>query len=119
MRRTRKEFLDSIPHRPRKTNFNEVLGLVKRQIKRKAIADGLIVDPATRPPRYQWAWEIPKTATFNVEDGKLLSVNETSGIVEANTKGEARSLIKSQLGLRKKDRLPLAIVVTKVERSAS
>jgi hypothetical protein len=124
MRRTRREYFDSLPFRIPKTNFDEVLALVKRQIKRKAIADGVIVDPAQRPPRCKWAWELPAgaiSATFNMKDGELHSVTEnpTGGIVDADTRSEARGLIKSKLGLRKKDRLPIGITIIKVEGSAS
>ena len=123
MRRTRREYFESLPFRQPKASFDDVLALVKRQIKRKAIADGLIVDPAKRPPRCKWAWELPaaKTVTFNMEEGTLLGVKEnpTGGIVDADTRSEARSLIKSKLGLRKKDRLPVGITIIEVEGSAS
>ena len=76
---------------------------VKRQIKRKAVADGVIVDPAKRPPRHTWAWECP--------DGL------TGGIVKANTRSEARSLIKSRLSIPKKRRLPIGTTIIEVEGS--
>jgi hypothetical protein len=124
MRRTRREYFDSLTFRPRKISFDEALAFVKRQIKRKAIADGVIYDPAQRPPRHKWAWQLsPGTisATFNMKDGELHSVTEnpTGGIVDADTRSEARSLIKAKLGLRRKDRLPVGITIIKVEGSAS
>jgi hypothetical protein len=123
-RTTRFQYFERLPFRRRKISFDEALGMVKRQIKRKAVADGLIVDPATRPPKCQWAWECPPgtiSATYNMKDGELLSVTEnpTSGVVAANTRSEARSLIKKQLGVSKKDRLPAGIVITKVEVEGS
>lgn len=78
---------------------------VKRQIKRKAVADGVIVDPATRPPRFTWAWE------------RHDSEKPVGGIVKANTRSEARSLIKSQLGIPKKRRLLIGTTITEVEGS--
>lgn len=103
MRRTRREYFDSLPFRPRKIGFDEALALIKRQIKRKAIADGLIVDPANRPPRHKWAWEIP--------------LSSSGGIVEADTRSEARGIIKAKLGYSKKHRLPIGITIIKVEGS--
>ena len=103
MRRTRREYLDSLPVHPRKVTFEEALAKVKRQIKRKAVADGVIVDPAKRPPRHTWAWECP--------DGL------TGGIVKANTRSEARSLIKSRLSIPKKRRLPIGTTIIEVEGS--
>ncbi len=103
MRRTRLEYYESLPRRPRKIGFHEALAMVKRQITRKAIADGLILDPRLNPPRYEWHWE---------SDGQ-------TGIVHANTRSEARSLIKQKLGLRKKDRLPTYVTIVKVDPDAS
>ena len=54
MRRTRREYQDSLPVHPHKFTFEEALAKVKRQIKRKAVADGLIVDPSKRLPRHTW-----------------------------------------------------------------
>lgn len=105
MRRTRREYLDSLPVHPRKVTFEEALAKVKRQIKRKAVADGLIVDPSTRPPRHTWAWEC--------RNGE----GPVGGIVKADTRSEARSLIKSQLGIPKKRRLPIGTTIIEVEGS--
>ena len=102
MRRTRIEYFESIPHRPRKVSYDEALAMVKRQIKRKAITDGVILDPRNNPPRFEWHWEL---------DGQ-------SGIVQANTRGEARGLIKQNVGLTKKDRLPVHVTIVKVDPDA-
>ena len=101
MRQTRRQYENRLPLRSRKIGFEEALARVKREIKRKTVTDGVIVDPAQRPPRYQWQW-------------KCLS-RGNSGTVRANTRSEARSLIKSRLGLRKKDRLPLDTTIIKAE----
>lgn len=101
MRRTRIEYFESLPRRPRKIGFHEALATVKRQIKREAIADGVILDPRLNPPRFEWHWEL---------DGR-------NGIVQANTRSEARGLIKKALGL--KDRLPVHASIVKVDPDAN
>ena len=106
MRQTRRQYQDRLPLRSRKIGFEEALARVKREIKRRAVVDGVIVDPATRPPRHEWDWE-------------CLSAGN-GGTVHADTRSQARSLIKSILGLRKKDRLPVDTTIIKVEgREAS
>ena len=105
MRRTRREYQDSLPVHPHKLTFGEALGKVRRQIKRKAVADGLIEDPARRPPRHTWAWECYD------------SEGPVGGIVKADTRSEARSLIKSKLGIPKKRRLPFDTAIIEVEGS--
>jgi hypothetical protein len=69
-----------------------------KAMKRQLIDDGLIMDPAKRPPlyRFKWVW------------GRL------SGEVVADTKSEARSLIKrSLLGVTPNKRLPQGVVITR------
>ena len=99
MRQTRRQYEDRLPLRSRKIGFEKALARVRREIKRKAVADGVIVDPAQRPPRHQWQW----------------SLGDKGGSVRADTRSEARGLIKSKLGLRKKGRLPLDTTIIKVE----
>ena len=77
--------------------------MVKRQIKRKAIADGVILDPRNNPPRFEWHWEL---------DGQ-------SGIVRGNTRSDARAIIKQTRGLKKKDRLPVHVTIVKVDPDAN
>jgi hypothetical protein len=101
MRQTRRQYHDRLPLRSRKIGFEEALARVKREIKRRAVADGVIIDPTRRPPRYEWDWE-------------CLSAGD-AGTVQADTRSQARSLIKSALGLRKKDRLPIDTTIIKVE----
>jgi hypothetical protein len=105
MRRTRRQYQDSLPVHPRKVTFEEALVKVKRQIKRKAVADGMIVDPSKRPPRHTWAWEC--------HNGE----GPVGGIVKADTRSEARSLIKAKLGIPKKRRLPIDTTIIEVEGS--
>jgi len=102
MRRTRIEYLESLPRRPHKIGYQEALSRVKREIKRKAIADGVILDPRLNPPRFEWHWEC----------------NGQNGMVRANTRSEARGLVKEKHGLRKKDRLPTHATLVKVEPDA-
>lgn len=68
---------------------------IMRAIKRKLIADGLIMDPANRPPKFifKWTW------------------GELSGTVQADDKAAARGLIKKDLGIPKKKRLPQGVVI--------
>jgi hypothetical protein len=68
-----------------------------KAMKRQLIDDGLIMDPTNRPPRYrfEWVW------------GRL------SGAVVADTKSDARSLVKRALALPKNARLPQSVVITR------
>ena len=70
---------------------------VCRFIRRQMVRDGLILDPATRPPRYQFDW----------------TLGEITGTVYADDKSKARSLIKMDLGIPAKRRLPLGISITR------
>ncbi len=100
MKQTRWQYMTQLSQRmKRKIGFDEALEMLKRQIKRKAIADGLIVDPAKRPPRFSWAWEFAGQ----------------SGIVEADSRSDARGLIKTKLGITKKDRLPVNTTITRMK----
>lgn len=112
MRRTRKQYheesLRLLRPAPVKKTFQEALAMVKRQMKRQAIADGVILDPRLNPPRFEWHWEWPS------HDGKYAVFG---GKVFANTRSEARSLIKKELGLKK--RLPTNIVLVKVDPDAN
>lgn len=75
---------------PRKT-FPEIIAMMKREMKRRAVQDGYIFDPASMPPKYEWHWNL----------------GEKKGVVVANTKGEARAFIKKELNLT--ERLPVNI----------
>ncbi len=97
MRQTRRQYRDRLPFRSRKIGFEEALARVKREIKRKAVADGVIVDPSKRPPRHEWWWEFGRQ----------------NGVVQADTRSQARSLIKTKLNLRKNQRLPAGTFIVK------
>jgi len=97
MRQTRRQYQDRLPLPSRKIGFEEALARVKREIKRKAAADGVIVDPSKRPPRHEWWWELGKQ----------------NGVVRADTRSQARSLIKAELNLRRNQRLPVGILIAK------
>jgi hypothetical protein len=88
--------------RKHKYTYEEVMGYLKREMKRRMIADGLIIDPRNAPPRYKWEW----------------TYADHKGEVEANTRGEARSRIKAALGIRKK-RLPLGVIITRKDNEST
>lgn len=67
-----------------------------QHFKRELVKAGMSLGD-DRPPYYQFNW------TFG----------ELSGTVYADTKSEARAFIKRDLGIRKKDRLPVEV---KIER---
>jgi len=97
MRQTRRQYQERLPLRSRKIGFEAALAKVQREIKRKAVADCVILDPSKRPPRFEWQWE------YGVQNG----------VVQADTRSQARSLIKTQLNLRKNQRLPFGISIVK------
>jgi hypothetical protein len=74
-----------------------------REIKRRLIASGQMTDPRLAPPRYEWHWSVG---------------GNKGGVVQANTKGEARARIKEALGLRKKDTFPSVIKIVRVTPNA-
>jgi hypothetical protein len=80
--------------RSHKTN-QVIKDRVGRFIRRQMIRDGLILNPATRPPRYEFSW----------------TLGEVTGIVYADDKSKARSLIKKDLGIPAKKRLPFGIQI--------
>jgi hypothetical protein len=73
----------------------KVAAFLLRHTRRKLIAEGKIEDPLTRPYRYQFDW----------------SYGSISGVVFSDTTGEARALIKQNLGLPKKHRLPKEVKI--------
>lgn len=84
----------------RRVTTAEVMVKFRREVKRRLIADGMISDPATQPPKYEWHWEL----------------GDRGGVVLANTRGEARSQIKTDLGIN--TRLPTNITIVRVTPSA-
>lgn len=83
--------------RRKKMPQGELLGIIKRAMKREYIKRGIIPDPALRPPRYKFTW----------------TYGELGGVVYADDRSTARALIKKDLGIRKKHRLPLEIEITR------
>lgn len=101
-RRTQHETIRQPRRRPH-TKREMAAGLF-REVKRRLIASGQMSDPSLAPPKYDWHW--------------CISGNR-GGIVSANTKGEAKALIKEALGLRKKDTLPSVIKIVRVSPDAN
>lgn len=92
-------------------SLKEAVAKVRRHMKRLAIADGHITDPAKLPPKWEWHWGIS-------ERGAPTAIG-VGGIVRANTKGEARALIKRELGCKPKERLPHCIQIVRVKPNAN
>lgn len=65
-------------------------------MKRKLIEDGTIMDPANRPPKYIFHWEY----------------GDITGDCLCDNKSEARAVIKKDLGISKKKRLPKEVIIT-------
>jgi hypothetical protein len=100
-RSTQMQYVLSRPStRPQMTR-KEFLVKVQREMKRRMIADGVIEDPRTKRPKFDWHWSIGET---------------TGGIVQANTRGEARAQIKHRLKLH---RLPVGITIIKIAPNAN
>lgn len=86
--------------RRRKVTLAEFQQRLQREVKRRLIKDGLIEDPSKRRPKYDWHY----------------LGNTVGGSVEANTKGEARGLIKKRHGF--KGRLPADIQIVRLVPNA-
>lgn len=84
--------------RPRKLSKAEAEAIINRHVKRVARIQGYI-DPSK--PKYTWAW------SFQGQDG----------VVEANTRGEAKALIKELLGVPSSHRLPVGVAVRRLEEN--
>jgi len=69
---------------------------VMRAGKRALIRQGIIMDPATRPEKYEFTWEY----------------GDQMGTVYADTKSEGRALIKKALGIKNK-RLPTGVRIVR------
>ena len=88
------------PHgsgRRKKISRSDLMGIMQRAMKREYIKRGIIPDPATRPPRYKFAW----------------TYGDLNGVVYADDRSTARALIKKDLGIRKKNRLPVEVQITR------
>lgn len=93
-RMSRFDRLNRVAPPRKKFTVKEVLGKLKRDIKRRFIAEGHIVDPSTRIKRYRWTW----------------SYQGHGDVVLADTRSEAKSIIKELLGI-KKGRLPKEVTL--------
>lgn len=103
MHRQRIEYMSEhvTPHRLTKA---ERFKKFYREVKRKLIADGKIADPRFRPKKYQYHWTVGD--------------RDEGGIVLADHAGEARGLIKKQIGI-KRGRLPQCIKIVRIENDSS
>ena len=70
---------------------------LSRRYKKDLISRGVIPNPAERPPRYQFAWVY----------------GDVEGVVYADDRSSARGLIKRELGIRRKNRLPTEVQITR------
>jgi len=82
--------------RPNKISRADAEAIINRHIKRMAIVQGYI-DPAK--PKFTWAW----------------SYQGQDGVVEANTRGEAKAIIKVVLEVPASHRLPIGVAVRRSE----
>lgn len=103
MQRQRVEFI-SEHMQPRKTTKRQRFNKFYREVKRRLIADGKIADPSQRPKKWQYHWAVGD--------------RDEGDIVYADTTGEARGLMKKQLGI-KKGRLPQCIKFVRIPNDAS
>jgi len=103
MQRQRIEFVAEHT-RPVKLTKRDKFKRFYREVRRRLIADGKIVDPSKNPPKWQYHWTVGD--------------RDQGGIVCANTTGEARGLIKKQIGI-KKGRLPNCIKIVRIPNDAS
>lgn len=83
--------------RHKKPTRNEVISALSRHYKRTLIERGVIQDPRTRPPRYKFSW----------------TYGSLNGVVYADDRSLARSLIKRDLGIAKKKRLPAEVEIVR------
>lgn len=70
-----------------------------RAVKRQLIDQGVIMDPSARPPKYQFTW----------------AYGELTGECFADTRSEARAIIKRDLGIPKKQRLPSEVTINRYD----
>lgn len=83
--------------RSKKLTRNEVISALSRHYKRTLIERGVIQDPRMRLPRYKFSW----------------TYGSLNGVVYADDRSLARSLIKRDLGIAKKKRLPIEVEIVR------
>jgi hypothetical protein len=104
IRQTRREFTQQMVRaRAPKVSTFEFMARVKRLIKRRMVADGVIEPKTETKP----SWEF----YFRKDDGEY-----AQGKVGANTRGEARAAIKQLTGCK---RLPADIIIEKVNADST
>lgn len=94
-----KPLIGKRPHNQglRKPTRQEVLQRLLRKHKKELIRRGIIPDPALRPPRYKFCW----------------TYGDLNGEVYADDRSTARAMIKHELGIRKKIRLPQEVDIVR------
>lgn len=87
------------PHgnRSRRSTQQALWQALNRRYKKDLIARGVIPNPVDRPPRYQFSWVY----------------GDIDGVVYADDRSSARGLIKRELGIRRKNRLPIEVQITR------
>jgi hypothetical protein len=91
-------------HQRRRFSRLERQDMNARRYRRYLIVQGYIVDPEMAPSKYRFTWGLE---------------GFTDNTVFADDRSTARSMIKTSLGLGKKDRLPRDIVITRYDNGAS
>ena len=81
----------------REPKQRELIDIMARRYRREMINRGIIPDPSKRAARYKFIWFY----------GSLC------GKVYADNRSLARSLIKQELGIKKKNRLPIEVEITR------
>lgn len=71
--------------------------VLNRRYKKDLIARGVVSNTVDRPPRYQFYWVY----------------GDVDGVVYADDRSSARGLIKRELGIRRKNRLPIEVQITR------
>jgi len=90
--------------RPAKLTRLDMRKRLFREVKRRLIADGRIEDTSKRAKKYQYHWTVGD--------------RDQGGIVLADHAGEARGLIKKQIGI-KKGRLPQCIKIVRIDNDST
>lgn len=80
--------------RPTKATIHNLLAKLNRERRRQLIASGLL--PAERPARFKWEW-LSCPNERDDDGGILASVQQ--GVVYADTKSQAKALVKRELGI--------------------
>lgn len=89
--------------RSAKQETKEAIDAIGRKIRRDMIANNLMPDPKKRAPRQRWAWQCGEPG------------DRKGGIVAADTRSQARALIKKELGLKPQHRLPVGIQIETIQ----